>query len=166
MSLLGCTFHVFSPTGSKPELTSDSRTRARSRGRCGRSPVGRSAGSRIPGGARTLGLMLQPGTALQGTETAELEPALAQPCLSPAAGGCSRNPGDFMALGWETATTPLSRLWERSSSCLLPPSWNKAELKGGIRISLPPLFSSSAADSEMQGSGGKEGQESNPSLEG
>lgn len=147
MSLLGCTFHVFSPTDSKLELTSDSRTRARSRGRCGRSPVGRSAGSRIPGGAHTLGLMLQPGTALQGDSRIRAEmlstasgpwPALAQPCLSPAAGGCSRNPGDFMALGWETATTPLSRLWERSSSCLLPPSWNKAELKGGIRISLPP----------------------------
>lgn len=35
-----------------------------------------------------------------------------------------------MALGWETVTTPLSRLWERSPSCLLPPSWNKRELQG------------------------------------
>lgn len=69
-----------SPTSSNlsppasPELTSDSRIPARSRGRCGRSPAGRSGGSRIPRGARSPGLMLGPGTALQGTERGDFQP--------------------------------------------------------------------------------------------
>lgn len=102
----GCTFPVFfSPTastGSKrsapgsPGLTSDSRIPARSRARRGRCPAGRSAGSRIPRGARSPGPMLEPGAALQGTERGDFQPrcraqpllparpALAQPCSSPA----------------------------------------------------------------------------------
>lgn len=71
-----------------------------------------------------------------GPCAASVSPALLVPCRRCGAGGCRRNPGDFVALGWDTATTPLSRLWERSPSCLLPLA--KGELKDGSRISLPP----------------------------
>lgn len=194
---LGCTFPVLfssnsltpNPKREQPEpcrLTSDSRIPAGSRGRCGRCPAGRSAGSRIPRGARSPGLMLEPGAALQGTERGggfeprcraqplvPARPELAQPLLVPCLN--SRNPGEFMALEWETVTTPLSRLWERSPSCLLPPFWSKGELQGwkqdfpsspllllllSCRAAVP-----GAADSGMQRSGGMERSQI-PVLEG
>lgn len=84
---LGCTFSICfvlffffpnsltpNPNRLSPGLTSDSRIPARSRGRCGRCPAGRSAGSRIPRGARSPGLMLEPGAALQGTERGDFQP--------------------------------------------------------------------------------------------
>lgn len=140
------------PTGS-PEPTSDSRTRAQSRGQRDRSPEGTTHESRSPHGAHSPGVIPETGSSLQRAERdlqhglAEMLRAAPGPCVAKLSPATNASAAEikmmFMVLGWAILSTiPQQPPGEALQQvCCVPPG-TREDSEGGSGICLPPSSSS------------------------